>query len=44
MIQKTRFRLEATMEYFFTGLLVAAALGGAWVSCYVAYKIYEGRC
>jgi hypothetical protein len=30
------------MEYFFTGLLVAAALGCAWLSCYVAYKIYEG--
>ncbi|MCW2668945.1 MAG: hypothetical protein QOD70_2322 [Frankiales bacterium] len=31
------------IEYFYTGLLVAAFLFIAWFSAYVVYRLYQGQ-
>lgn len=31
------------IEYFYTGLLIAAFLVIAWFSVYVVYKLYQGQ-
>jgi hypothetical protein len=32
-----------TIEYFYTGLLVAAFLAIAWFSGYVVYRLFHGQ-
>jgi len=32
-----------TIEYFYTGLLIAAFLLITWFSVYVVYKLYQGQ-
>jgi len=32
-----------TVEYFYTGLLIAAFLLITWFSVYVVYKLYQGQ-
>lgn len=32
-----------TLEYFYTGLLIAAAVLITWFSVYVIYRLYQGQ-
>lgn len=32
-----------TLEYFYTGLLIASFLVIGWFSVYVVYKLYQGQ-